>query len=45
MASNAIVEGMSSISGHVARALFDPEATHSFMSSAFASKLNQPPKP
>ena len=39
MISNAVVEGMSSISGYIARALFDPGATHSFISSAFAYKL------
>ena len=41
MASNAVVEGMISLSGHIAHALFDPVATHSFISSAFAYKLNQ----
>jgi len=39
------LEGMISISGHIARALFDPGATHSFISSTFAYKLNQTPKP
>ena len=29
MASNAVVKGMISISGHIAHAIFDPEATHS----------------
>ena len=41
MASNAVVEGMIFISGYIAHALFDPGATHSFISSAFAYKLNQ----
>ena len=45
MASNAVVEGMISISGHTAHALFDPEATHSFMSSAFTYKLNPVSEP
>jgi len=31
-ASNAVVEGMVSISGHTAHALYDPGATHSFIS-------------
>ena len=43
-ASNAVMEGMVSISGHTAHALFDPNATHSFVSSVFACKLNQPPE-
>ena len=38
MASNAVVEGMISISGHISHALFDPRATHSFISSVFAYK-------
>jgi len=41
MTSNAVVESMISISGHIAYALFDPGATHSFISSTFAYKLNQ----
>ena len=45
MASNVVVEGMIFISGHIAHALFDPGATHSFVSSAFAYKLNQVSKP
>jgi len=45
MASNAVVEGMISISGHITHALFDPGATHSFISSAFAYKLNQVSEP
>ena len=43
-ASNSVVEGMISLSGHTAHALFDPCATHSFISSAFAYKLNQSPE-
>jgi len=45
MASNAVAEGMISISGHITHALFDPGATHTFISSAFAYKLNQTPEP
>ena len=45
MTSNAVVEGMISISGHIAHALFDLRATHSFISSAFAYKLNQVSEP
>ena len=45
MASNAVVEGMISISGHIAHTLFDPGATHSFIFSAFAYKLNQVSEP
>jgi len=45
MASNSMVEGMISISGHIALALFDLGATHSFISSAFAYKLNHTPEP
>ena len=45
MASNAVVGGMISISGHIAHALFDPGATHSFISSAFTYKLNQVSEP
>ena len=41
MALNAVVEGTISISGHIAHVLFDPGATHSFISNAFAYKLNQ----
>ena len=40
-ASSAVVEGMVSISGHIAHALFDPDATYSFISSVIACKLNQ----
>ena len=45
MASNAVVEDMISISGHIAHALFDPGATHLFIYSTFASKLNQVSEP
>jgi len=45
MASNAVVKGMISISGHISRTLFDPGATHSFISSTFAYKLNQTSEP
>ena len=45
IASNAIVDGMISISGHIAHTLFDPGATHSFISSTFAYKLNQVSEP
>ena len=45
MVSNAVVEGMISISGYIAHALFDPGATHSFIFSAFAYKLNQISEP
>jgi len=45
MASNAVVEGMIFISGYIAHALFDPGATHSFISNAFAYKLNQVSEP
>ena len=45
MALNAVVEGMISISGHIAHALFDPEATHLFISSIFAYKLIQVSEP
>jgi len=41
MTSNAVVEGIISISGHIAHALFDLGASHSFISSAFAYKSNQ----
>ena len=36
---------MISISGHIAHALFDPVATHSFISSIFSYKLNQVSEP
>jgi len=42
--SNAVVEGMIPLAGHNARALFDPGATHSFVSDTLAFKLNQPPE-
>ena len=43
--SNAVVEGITCIMGHTARVLFDPGATHSFVSTIFASKLNKKPEP
>jgi len=43
--SNAVVQGTISIMGHHARVLFDPGATHSFVSSAFVSKLNKKHEP
>ena len=33
--SNAVVEGMITLSGHIARALFDLGATHLFIFNAF----------
>ena len=45
MTSNTVVEGMISISGHIARVLLDFRATHLLISSAFAYKLNQTPEP
>ena len=45
MASNAVVKGMISVSGHIAHTLFDFRVTHLFVSSAFAYKLNQELKP
>ena len=44
-ASNAMVEGITCIMGHTVRILFDPCATHSFISAAFASKLNKKLEP
>ena len=44
-ASNAMVEGITCIIGHTARILFDHGATHSFISAAFASKLNKKLEP
>ena len=41
-ASNVVVEGMISISGHAAHALFDHGATHSFVTNVFACKLDHP---
>ena len=43
--SNVVVEGTINLMGHIARVLFDPGATYSFVSSAFASKLNMKPEP
>ena len=42
--SSALVEGIIRILGHTARVLFDPGATHSFVSTTFASKLNKKPE-
>ena len=39
-ASNAVVEGTVCLARYTARVLFDPGATHSFISFAFASKMN-----
>ncbi|XP_048140752.1 uncharacterized protein LOC125316459 [Rhodamnia argentea] len=43
-ASNAVVAGDVSIASRYAYALFDPGATHSFVSMEFAKKLDVPPK-
>ena len=43
-ASNVVVEGITCIMGNPARVLFDPGATHSFVSAAFAFKLNKKPE-
>ena len=44
-ASNAVVEGTVCVSKNIARVLFDPGATHSFISSSFASMINKNPEP
>ncbi|KAL3749910.1 hypothetical protein ACJRO7_010955 [Eucalyptus globulus] len=44
-ASNAVVAGNISIASHCAYALFDPGATHSFISTEFAKKLDVLPDP
>ena len=44
-ASNAMVECITCIMGHNARVLFDPGVAHSFVSAAFASKLNKKSEP
>jgi len=44
-ASNAVVEGIICIMGHTTRVLFDPGATHSFVSATFASKLEKESAP
>ena len=44
-ASNAVVESITCIMEHIARVLFDPGATHSFVTAAFASKLNKKSEP
>ena len=40
-ASNAVVEGTVCVSKNIARVLFDPGATHSFISSSFAAIINK----
>jgi len=42
--SNALVEGIIRILEHTARVLFNLGDTHSFVSTAFASKLNKKPE-
>ena len=44
-ASNAMVEGTICRSGNIARVLFDPGATHSFISSSFATTINKESEP
>ena len=44
-ASNAVVEGTICISENIARVLFDPGATHSFISSSFATTINKESEP
>ena len=44
-ASNVMIEGITCIMGYTARVLFDPGAIHSFISAAFASKLNKKAEP
>ena len=44
-ASNAVVEGTVCISENIARVLFDPGATHSFISSSFATTINKESEP
>ena len=43
-ASSIVLEGIICIMGHIARLFFDPGAIHSFISAAFASKLNNEPE-
>jgi len=40
-ASSAVVKGTIRISENIARVLFDPGTTHSFISSSFATKINK----
>ena len=40
-----MVKGITCIMGHTAQVLFDPSATHSFVSATFPSKLNKKPEP
>ena len=42
--SNAIVKVTITLSGHIARTMFDPEVTHSFISNSFSNKLNRYPE-
>jgi len=44
-ASNAMVEDITCIMGHTTWVLFNPSATYSFISAAFASKLNKKSEP
>ena len=44
-ASNAVVEGTICLSRNIARVLFDSGATHSFISSSFATKINKESEP
>ena len=38
--SNVVVKGIINLMGHIARVLFGPSITYSFVFSAIASKLN-----
>ena len=40
-ASNAVVEGTVCVSKNIAQVLFDPGATHSFISSSFAAMIKR----
>jgi len=40
-ASNVVIEGTICLSENIARVLFDLGATHSFISSSFATKFNK----
>ena len=44
-ASNAVVEGTICLTRDIARVLFHPGTTHSFISSSFATKINKKSKP
>ena len=39
-----MVKGTISLARHTAQTIFDPSATHSFISDTFAPKFNQPRK-